>query len=266
MKARRRWFFFIPVAAIAITAATCQAPIKKTPPEVNPAPPGENPCATPAVGLVPFTQDELDSNWGPDRQFPSGGVTSVSFGGCDNVAELGIDSTQTQTGTFQRTEGIKNPPATAGNFGTAVEINLYLDPAWQGTAVRAGLWVVGDNGSGARDEIFGIVEFTNIEPITSGADLGTNAGDHEGWRFWDGSTPWQESAAGFTYGEWVTIRIELDPSAQEYNYFVNGALIGTVGGGEHFIREVFINQYNFGLHTFENLNSDSYAGHWFAGV
>ena len=268
MKARRRWFFFIPVAAIAITAATCQAPVKKAPPEVNPAPPGENPCATPAVGLVPFTQDELDNNWGTDRAVPSDGVTSVSFEGCDDVARLGVDSNNPTPGSgFVLTEGLKKPPGSAAlDFGTAVQINLFLDPVWQGNAVRAGLWVVGDDGAGMRDDLFGIVEFTHIEPGTS--TRGNITDEHVGWRFWDNSSGgvWVESAAGFTYGEWVTIRIELDPIAQEYNYFVNGTLIGTVGGGENFIREVFINHFNFGTHEFDNLNNDSYAGHWFAGV
>ena len=54
MKARRRWFFFIPVAAIAITAATCQ-PTK--PPKVNPAPPGVNPCTE---NPVVINGDECD--------------------------------------------------------------------------------------------------------------------------------------------------------------------------------------------------------------
>lgn len=54
MKARPRWFFFIPVAAIAITAATCQ-PTK--PPKVNPAPPGVNPCTEDPVVI---NGDECD--------------------------------------------------------------------------------------------------------------------------------------------------------------------------------------------------------------
>ncbi len=267
MRTRLRWIFPV-LAVLTLAAATCEPPKKAPPKDV---PPGD-PCATlPALGLDPFTQDELDTNWGADRTFPTGSVTSVNFGGCDNVAQIGIDSSMANPdNNFLRTEGLKKPPGmgTADNFGTAVQINLFLDPAWQGNAVRAGFWVVGDD-EGARDDDFGIVEFTHIEPSDSGDPPITD--DHVGWRLWDNDAGWVESTAGFTYGEWVTIRIELDPSAGEYNYFVNGALIGTVGtvgdeGGGTFIREVFINQYNFGTHVFPSLSSDSYTGHWFAGV
>lgn len=265
----RRALPFLAIAAIA--GAACEVPIKKAPPkpappEVGPAPPGvqPDPCATPAAGLNPFTQDELDNNWVPDRQAPSGGYTSVSFGGCDDVAQLSIDSGNATPGGsgFTLTEGIKT---LVGNFGTVVQINLFLDPAWQDNATRAGLWVVGDNGSGARDNLFGILEFVNIESSDSGTPAIND--DHEGWRIWE-SDPgeWIDLPTNVTYGEWVTLRIELDTSTQEYSYFVNGVLVGTATGGDEFIREVFINQFNFGTHEFPNLNNESYAGHWFAGV
>lgn len=273
----RRALPFLAIAAIA--GAACEVPIKKAPPkpappvEVDPAPPDgqPDPCATPAVGLDPFTEHELENNWGPDRQVPSGGVQSVSFDGCDDVAQLGIDSGNATPGGsgFTLTEGIKNPPgpsaSATGNFGHAVQINLFLDPAWQDNATRAGLWVVGDDGDGARDNLFGILEFTHIEPSTDGTPAITD--DFEGWRIWE-SDPgeWINLPTNFTYGEWVTLRIALDTSTQEYNYFVNGVLVGTATGGANFIREVFINHYNFGTHEFPTLNNESYAGHWFAGV
>jgi hypothetical protein len=77
--------------------------------------------------LNPFTQSELDNNWEADRQFPSAGVTSVSAFGRDNVAQIGIDNTQTEANTFRRTEGIKT--VGAQNFGTTLiligKIRLY---------------------------------------------------------------------------------------------------------------------------------------------
>jgi len=261
------------VSLVALMGAQCQ-PQKPpgtpgTPPttQVGPGDPGVD-CTASAAGLNPFTQDELDNNWGEDRAFPTGGVQSVSFDGCDNVAQLSIDNSMTAPGLFQRTEGLKNPPGSpaAGNFGTAVEVSLYLDPAWADNAVRAGLWVVGDDGAGARDELFGILEFTNIEPITSGLDLGSGGGDHEGFRIWDNDIGFVEVGTAFTYGEWVTLRIELDTSALKYNYFVNGALVGSVDAGDQFIREVFLNHFNYGEHTFANLGTESYQGHWYAGA
>lgn len=209
--------------------------------------------------LPPFTQDELDTNWEADRQFPSDGVASVTSFGRDNVARIGIDRDLTENNTFRRTEGIKT---LVGDFGTAVQVDLFIDPEWQNKAVRAGFWVVGDDGSGGRDNWFGILEFVNLEPSTSGDSA---QGDHEGWRFWDSTNGWTNLSTGFAYGEWVTLRIELDTDAEEYNFFIDGALVGSGPGGLNFIRELFLNSYNFGLDTFPNLGNDSYAAHWHAG-
>jgi hypothetical protein len=213
------------------------------------------------ITLNEFTQAELDTNWEADRAFPTGEVTSVSAFGRDNVARLGVDSSQTASGTFQRTEGIK----TVGdqNFGTAVEVDLYVDPDWQNKAVRAGFWVVGDNGSGARDNLFGILEFVNLEPSTSGASA---QADHEGWRIWDSVDGWTDLAVPHTYGEWVTLGIELDTTAKAYNFYINGDLVGSGPAGEFFIRELFLNSYNYGLDKFPNLINDSYSAHWHVGL
>ncbi|MEX2430801.1 MAG: hypothetical protein WD645_02645 [Dehalococcoidia bacterium] len=212
--------------------------------------------------LSPFTQAELDNNWEADRQFPSDGVTSVSAFGRDDVARIGVDSDETAPGTFQRTEGIKT--AEPQDFGTALQVDLYVDPDWQDKAVRAGFWVVGDDGAGARDELFGIIEFVNLEPSDSGDSA---QGDHEGWRIWSSATGmWTDLPTAFGYGEWVTLGIELDTDAQQYIYYIDGDEVGTAAGGENFIREIFLNSYNYGLDEFPNLSNDSYAAHWHVGM
>lgn len=217
--------------------------------------------------LDPFTQEELDDNWEADRHFPTDGVTSVSNFGRDNVARIGIDANQTQSGTFQRTEGIK----TVGdqNFGTAVKVDLYVDPNWETNATRAGFWVVGDDGdenttgTASRDDRFGILEFVNLELSSSGISA---QGDHEGWRIWDSAVGWNNLLTDFTYGEWVTLGIELDTDAEQYIYYINGEQVGTAGGGTEFIRELFLNSYNYGLDEFPNLGNDSYSAHWHNGI
>lgn len=209
----------------------------------------------------PFTQAELDSNWQEDRQFPTDGATSVTSFGRDPVARIGIDSNETEPNTFRRTEGIKT--VGAGNFGTAVEIDLYIDPDWEDKAVRAGFWVVGDNGAGERDQLFGILEFVNLELSTSGESA---QGNHEGWRFWDSTIGWTNLPTDFAYGEWATLGIELDTDAQLYNYYINGSYVISATGGENFIRELFLNSYNYGLDEFPTLSNDSYSAHWHAGI
>ena len=211
--------------------------------------------------LDPFTQTDMDNNWEADRQFPSAGVTSVSVFGRDNVAQIGIDNTQTDANTFRRTEGIK----TVGtqNFGTALQVDLYIEPDWQDKAVRAGFWVVGDDGSGNRDELFGIIEFVSLEPSSSGDSA---QGDHVGWRVWDSAIGWVNLGTVFTYGEWVTLGIELDTDAEEYVYYINGVQVETAVGGSNFIREAFLNSYNYGLDTFPNFSNDNYTANWHIGV
>ncbi len=211
-----------------------------------------------------FTQTELDTNWEKDRYFPTDGVTSVSAFGRTNVARLGVDSSNTQPGTFQRTEGIKT--VGAQNFGNEVKVDLYIDPAWQNTAVRAGLWVVGDNGSGARDSSFGIIEFINNEACDpDDCSNPSNLTDHEGFRIWDSSTStgWKENlTTPFTYGTWMTLGITLNTTTQQYIYSINGTTVGTAIGGGDFIREIFLNSYNYGQDNFPTLNENSYAAHW----
>lgn len=217
--------------------------------------------------LEPFTQSELDNNWEADRQFPSGGATSVSEFGRDDVARIGIDSDNYfvnpdhPDNMFRRTEGIK----TVGDqdFGNLVEVDLYIDPDWEDKAVRAGFWVVGDDGNNERDNWFAIVEFVNLEPSTSGHSA---QGNHEGWRIWDSANGWTDLPTEFEYGAWATLGIELDSDAGEYRYFVNGDQVGTGPGGMNFIRELFLNSYNYGEDDFPTLNSDSYAAHWHAGL
>ncbi|MDP3996435.1 MAG: hypothetical protein Q8P86_01925, partial [bacterium] len=207
-----------------------------------------------------FTQIELDTNWEADREFPTDGVTSVTAFGRDDVAQIGVDSSETASGTFERTEGIKT--VGAQNFGTAVEVDLYVNPDWQDNATRAGFWVVGDDGAGARDNLFAIVEYVNLEPSTSGASA---QGDHEGWRVWDSVNGWTDLATDVAYGEWATLGIELSTSTEEYVYYINGVEVARGPGGENFIRELFLNSYNYGLDEFPTLGNDSYAAHWHNG-
>ncbi len=219
--------------------------------------------ASAAPTTFSFTADELTNNWEADRYFPTDGVTSVSSFDRNNVARIGIDGGDTQTGIFQRTEGIKTKGVK--NFGNEVQVDLYLDPTWDNTAVRAGLWVVDDNGSGARNK-FGIIEFVNNE--TCSADNCSNQGNitqHEGFRVYNSG--WMPNlTTSFEYGKWVTLNIKLDTVNSMYRYSINGAEVATASAGNSFIREVFLNSYNYGQDNFPNLNSNSYAAHWHGGV
>ena len=63
--------------------------------------------------------------------------------------------------TFYRTEGVQK----AGTFGDAVQVDLYLDPAWENNATRAGVWVFDPVAFAAGlDPAYGIIEFANLRP------------------------------------------------------------------------------------------------------
>lgn len=222
--------------------------------------------AAPAATTFQFTQTELETNWGPDRREPTGGYTSVSAFGRSSVAQISIDTSKAafypgdpDTQGYYSVEGIKTPKGPAENFeagkdfGQAVEVDLYLDPAWANTAVRAGLWAVGDNGNGGTDaasDPFGIVEFANIDGYT-------------GFRYFSNSG--YVEVAGFTgFGKWVTLKVALNPTADQYELSVNGVVVGTRPSttDSTFLRNVILNQKNFGTVLQESLNENNYSVHW----
>ncbi len=237
--------------------------------------------ASAASILDPFTPTELANEWVTDRYEPTGGRTSVTAFGRDDVAQLGIDSMDTQPLLFQRTEGIRQ----VDNFGQEVSVDLYIDPDWKNKAVRAGFWVADDDGTnvpigtlpqGTGWNAFGIIEFINSEPCTEknfnapAADPGCsnqgNITDHEGFRIWDNNNGWKANLdTPFTYGTWVTLTIKLNTADMEYNYYIDGNLVGTATAGDQFIREVFLNSYNYGADVFPDLNSADYQAHWHNG-
>jgi len=97
---------------------------------------------------IPLTQEELDTNWDVDRAVPSGGFESLSFGGRDNVLEMRVDPDNRSDGSsFFHTEGLlRQTPGAA-----ALRADLYIDPAWDGQDIRAGLWGVGHDDLGERN-------------------------------------------------------------------------------------------------------------------
>lgn len=203
-----------------------------------------------AANLRPFTENEI-SHWQVDRHTPTGGWESGSFNGYDNVLRLGIGdttTTQQENSTFYRTEGIKTCnnecPDGIRNWGNALEVDLYLDPSWQTTPVRAGIWgtVVNEEGT--------IVDYPIIE-VTTVKNVGGQLVYAPTWRIWI-------SALGFwfdlgtypvEFSEWVTLRIDMDLDDGFNYYYINGLQVGnfpTAAGSDH-IREIILNGYNYEL-------------------
>ena len=215
--------------------------------------------------LGPFTPGEV-ATWAQDRTFPTGLFESVTAFGRNDVARLGIVSADVSpAGVFYRTEGVQK----ADTFGDAVQVDLYLDPAWQNNATRAGVWVFDQNLPDTS--AYGIIEFANLESAETdfGTGWGPNSEPFEGFRIWDSEAPVvmvNLPNVAFTYGEWVTFRIELDTSdpAHVYRYFINGVEVyhEVSAGDAAVISQVLLESFNFGANTFPTLETADYAAHW----
>lgn len=217
--------------------------------------------------LPQFTQDELDTGWEADRQEPTGGYESITAFGRENVVRIGIDSAKTHSNPHYRTEGITTEGI--GDFGDGIKADLYIDPAWQGKAMRTGLWAVGSDGEDGIDNYFAVLEFANLEDCQESEcdPIGGRIQDHQGWRFWDPiAGAFTTHHLDFEWGEWYTLTIVLDANNQTYHYYVDDTEIGTAPAGQHYIAKVYLNSYNYGLDNFPTLSNEGYDVHWHAGL
>lgn len=193
---------------------------------------------------IPFSSTELSTNWATDRTTPSGGYNSTSFGGRNDVLEMRIDTANASpTSGFHRTEGIQRQiPAS-----DTVRADLYVDSTWYSQDVRAGLWGVGNDGTGVT--AYPIVEFV------SGLGLG-----YTGWRVWDGVVGgWTNTATAYTPDAWNTLELSLNESTNKFDIYINGNLFtSNGGGGSTGIGAVILNSFN----NANNNASYNYAAHW----
>jgi hypothetical protein len=192
--------------------------------------------------LDPFTQEELDNNWVTDRQYPSGGVNSVSFEGRNDVAAIGVigenQFTPANGSTFYHFEGIKK----IANFGTDGQIDLYVPSEWQDAAVvNVGFWASDDPLTA-----YPIIVYRNSAAVDAG------------FYTWDGVGGYVPSEVPVKYNDWNTLSISLDTEAQRANYSINGSSAGGIQANGANIGQVFLNHYNDGVRD--------YVAHWHAGL
>lgn len=190
--------------------------------------------------LEPFTQEELDTNWEADRQFPSGGVTSVSAHGRDDVAAIGVVGADRSTeGEFYYFEGITK----VDDFGLAVQVDLYVPAEWENaetSPLNVGFWANDDPSSA-----YPVIAFRNGEAVVAG------------FYTFDGSD-WAATDINVNYDAWNTLSITLDPDTGIVNYDVNGQDAGTLAASGDSLGQVFLNHYNDGVNDF--------TAHWHAGA
>jgi len=200
-----------------------------------------------------LTTGEL-SNWSPDRQTPSGGYGSLSFAGRTNVLEMNVDTAHSNATAFYRTEGLQRPLA---SDTSSIKADLYVEADWATKDVRAGLWGVGHDGVSVGND--GITAYPIVEFVSG--DVPNNGG-YTGWRIWDSVDPgaWTNlPGVAYNTNGWNTLAISLNRSTDKFEYFINGAFVGTdEGNGSVKIWKSILNSYN-------NANNDvsyNYAARW----
>ena len=185
--------------------------------------------STASALLDEFTQDELDDNWVADRQYPSGGVESVSFAGRDNVAKIGVVAALQDSDPFRQFEGIKK----VGDFGTEVQVDLYVPSEWQtADVVNVGFWASDD-----PITAYPIIVYRNSATVDAG------------FYVWDGVAEYVYTGLPVNYDDWNTLAISLDGGVA--NYFINGDAAGGIAATSANFGQVFLNHYNDGLRDYD---------------
>ena len=208
----------------------------------------ENYFSVGSFGLLDsFTQDELVNNWVADRQFPSGGVESVSAYDRDDVAAISvIGEDQSTKGQFYYFEGIKK----VDDFGPTVRVDLYVPAEWANPATspaNVGFW------ASDVDPItsYPIIVYRNSETVEAGFYTWTYDWDAGAWVY-------VLSDVEVNYNGWNTLSIILSDTENVAEYFINGTKTGSVYNAGDNIGQVFLNHYNDGAR--------SYDAFWHAGV
>lgn len=192
--------------------------------------------------LDPFTSAELEDNWTVDRQFPSGGVTSVSAHGRSDVAAVAIVGELRSTqGSFRYFEGIKK----VGDFGPTVQVDLYMPSEWATVGngpLNIGFWTSDDPISA-----YPLIVFRNSATVDAGFYVyNTQTGAYA------------PSGVEVRYDGWNTLQVVLDADSDTANYLINGQAAGLTYAANNTIGQVFLNHFNDGV--------TDYTAHWHAGV
>ncbi len=196
----------------------------------------------------PFTQSEL-TNWVPDRTAPSGGFSSVSYGGRSDVLKLGIDTTKASANPgFYHTEGLQRA---LPDGSVAIRADVYVPSSWEATKVRAGLWGVGV-ASDKSISSYPIIEFTTI-----------GDGGYIGWRWWDGDNGGWTNLPGVSYktDEWNKLAIAMNGNS--FDFYVNGKWVANYASPDSVgLSAAILNSYNS---ADQSTNYDVYWSRFAAG-
>jgi hypothetical protein len=165
--------------------------------------------------------------WYEDRRLPSGGWT-VS----DDTLSMTVDGDNPPTNGFYAFEGVKATlPADTHN----VSAKLFVDPAWVGQSVIAGMWGESPDPASPASPAWPTLEFNNVDHATASVDV---------WDTFDGQI---KGVTTVTYGSTIELEIQANTITNSINYYLNGSLIfSSPAEGTGPLRSVIFNNYNDG--------------------
>lgn len=197
-----------------------------------------------------LSDTQAPGSWYVDRYAPAG-FSSQDFMGDHRLAHEitasdGADNRPSSfSSTFYNTQGRKYDTAGANR----ISIDLFFDAAFETGGRLGGFWGT------AFDAADAITAYPIIDYF------GTGTGQDAGFRYWDGAAfVFAGTPSGFAWEAFNTLTIELDRAAEQFEYLVNGEVIGTIGAnGATRIGNVILQNYNSQAGTDRTLYWDNFS-------
>ena len=211
----------------------------------------------PVDNAVPLAATQTANTWYVDRYAPAS-FEMFDFSG-ENVIKHSIDGVNdgsanrgAQSGSFYNTQGRKYD---LGVGATKLYADIYIPADFETNHRRAGLWgtVVDLN-----DNItaYPILSFRNVDGMSP--TFSYYSSDLQDW---------VDLSTSITYDAWYSLEIVLDLADQEFEYYINGALVGSDAasfGNTTHAQNMILQAYNFNDPALDaaQQSSDSYDVYW----
>ncbi|MEP6780885.1 MAG: PEP-CTERM sorting domain-containing protein [Gemmatimonadaceae bacterium] len=196
-----------------------------------------------------------------DRYAPPGFNLMNGIQGRNNVLQIDINSTSDaanrpggQQGQFYNTQGKKTTVNTAGSW--FFQSDLYVKSAWSNSNngyVRTDLWATAtDNPAYTGASAYPIVGLTNYGGALRARGYDVNA------------EAWINFGAALNLDAWNTFGMGFNFGTNTFNYFVNGALAGSVlaTSPNTGVANVMYQAYNFNDPTIPVSGNPAYSVNW----
>lgn len=212
----------------------------------------------PVDNTVPTAATQTAGAWYVDR-YPPAAFEMFDFAG-ENVIRHAIDGINDgsanrpggQGGTFYNTHGRKYD---LGPGALRIYADIYIPSSFETNHRRAGLWATAVDASDVITA-FPILSFRNVDGMSPTFSYFSSA-----------LADWVNLGVTITYDTWYSLEIVFDVIDQEFEYYLNGALVGTDAASfnnSSYARNMILQVYNFNDPALpaEQQSTDSYEVYW----